>query len=232
MLTDKDELLYHRYQDAAWPPRNGLATQIVPREAVILPTFASITIAAPAPLVWSILRDISAYQSWNTFCPRATIHSQPGDVPQSESESHMLHLNTSFTFHVIMDSGKPSKVTDTQLRGTDYSTPERQSDYVPADTLEGDLTYEEDLGRVWRIAWTTEGGFVARGLKTERFHEIISLDGESGCEVRTWECQGGVLARAVNFYYKDVLMRKFVDWCNDLRKEAESRVRAEENVGR
>ena len=105
---------------------------------------------------------------------------------------------------------------------TDFSTPEAQSGYIPADILKGDGTYEADLGKVYRVAWTTEGGFVARGLRSERFHEIIVL-GEGQCEVRTWECQGGVLARAVKYYYKDTLKKKFAKWCEDLKREAEKR---------
>ena len=98
------------------------------------------------------------------------------------------------------------------------------SNYVSRDMLSGDGSYHADLGRTYRIAWTTEGGFVARGLKTERFHEIIPLVKGGGCEVKTWECQGGVLARAVKFYYKDVLPKKFSEWCADLKREAERRV--------
>ena len=127
-----------------------------------------------------------------------------------------------------MDSSKPSKVTDTQLRVTDFSTPEKRSNYVPAATLREDGTHEGDLSKVHRIAWTTEGGFVARGLRSERFHEIIDIDDGHGCEVRTWECQGGVLARAVKYYFKDTLKRKFEEWCADLKREAERRAKETE----
>ena len=116
-----------------------------------------------------------------------------------------------------MDASKPSKTTPTQLRVTDVSTPEAQSTYISTDVLEHDGSFAADLGKVHRIAWTVEGGFVARGLKTERFHEIIDLGEGKGCEVRTWECQGGVLARAVKYYYKNVLPAKFVEWCADCK---------------
>lgn len=65
---------------------------------------------------------------------------------------------------------------------------------------------------------------MARGLRSERFHEVVSL-AEGGCEVRTWECQGGVLARAVKWKYGGVLGGKFEGWCADLKGEAERRVR-------
>lgn len=204
-----------------WPPSNGLSTHVVSRQDTILSISARTTISAPASIVWSILLDTSNYQSWNSFCPSVTIHSQPDQV--SKSEAHMLHLGTSFTFNVIMDPNKPNKVTPTQLRITDVSTPEDKSGYVSQEVLSEDGSFEANLARVHRIAWTTEGGFVARGLRSERFHEIIALEEGQACEVRTWECQGGILARAVKHYYKDILQTKFADWCADLRVEAERR---------
>ena len=208
--------------DVDWPPHTGLSTLIVSRENTILPIFARTRISAPAAVIWSVLRDVSKYPSWNSFCPSAIIHSQPEHV--SETESKLLHLNTSFTFNVVMNAAKPDKTTPTQLRVTDISTPEIKSAYISQDVLDNDASFESDLGRLYRIAWTTEGGFVARGLRSERFHEIISLGEGEGCEVRTWECQGGVLARAVKYYYKDVLKIKFEEWCADLKREVERRV--------
>ena len=204
-----------------WPPSNGLSTRIVSRQDTILPIFARTEISAPASVIWSVLRDTSKYPSWNSFCPSVVIHSQPKDV--SEEESKLLHLNTSFTFNVVMDAAKPKKLTPTQLRISDISTPEKKSEYIPQDVLRDDGSFEADLDKVYRIAWTTEGGFVARGLRTERYHEIISLGEGKGCEVRTWESQGGVLAKVVKYYYKDVLKTKFEEWCADLKREAEKK---------
>ncbi|KAG6991130.1 hypothetical protein G7Y79_00056g090110 [Physcia stellaris] len=206
-----------------WPPSNGLTTPIVPRSSAILSVYGSAHIAAPASLVWQVLRDTSGYPRWNTFVPRVTIHSQPQSADKSEKDKHLLRKDTSFTFHVVMDSSKPSKVTDIRARVTDVSTPEEPSDYVHqtlADRQDEEKTYTLDLRKVYRISWTTEGGFIARGLKCERFHEIIDL-GEEGCEVRTWENQGGLLAYAVNYLYKDLFMRKFPEWCTELKVEAE-----------
>ena len=204
---------------SAWPPSDGITTKVVPRDSAIFTVHGSTRIAAPASLVWGIVLDVANYPQWNTFCPRATIHSQPQDV--ATTERHSLHKDTSFTFHVVMDSSKPSKITDAQLRVTDVSTPEKPSDYVFRESQSAeDTSFTRDLTKVYRISWTTEGGFVSRGLKAERFHEIISLD-EHSCEVRTWESQGGLLARAVKYYYKDVLMAKFQKYCDELKAEAE-----------
>ena len=144
------------------------------------------------------------------------------DIPAPEQE--WLHKDTSFTFGVVMDSAKPHRKTPTQLRVTDISTPAQPSTYVSEEVLKTDGSFEPDLGRVWRISWTTEGTFVARGLRQERFSEIIELsDGE--CEYRTWECQGGILARTVKWLYEKTLQEKFGEWCIDLKRESERRVK-------
>lgn len=212
-----------------WPPSNGLNARVVSRRDTILSISARTTVFAPASIVFSVLLDTSSYQSWNSFCPSVLIRSQPDHVPSSEA--HVLYLDTSFTFNVIMDAAKPTKVTPTQLRVTDISTPEQRSEYISQEVLSEDGSFEADSSRVYRIAWKTEGGFVARGLRSERFHEIIALEGDKGCEVRTWECQGGVLARAVKYYYNDLLQIKFREWCADLKKEAERRVTDTGTVG-
>jgi len=189
----------------------------VPRESVILPTYASIEINAPAALVWAVLIDTKRYPDWNSFCPKVTVRSQPEGTDSTDPN---LHIGTSFVFHVVMDSRKPTSYTDTQLRVLDISTPEHASSYISQSTLDSEPTFASDLNKLYRITWTTEGGFVARGLKSERFHEIIVSD-DSSCLVRTWECQGGSLARAVKWMYKDTLKQKFADWCDDLKKESE-----------
>jgi hypothetical protein len=200
-----------------WPPSNGLSTVIVPRNEAILTTSASTHINVPASKAFDAVRNVGDYPKWNSFVPRVTIHSQPDGVP---SDSQVLELGTSFTFHVIMDAGKPNKDTPTQLRITDFSTPEKHSKYITDDVLASDGSYMSDLGKVYRIAWSTEGGFVARGLRTERFHEIVVL-GENECEVRTWENQGNILARTVKWLFQKTLKEKFRVWCDELKQFCE-----------
>lgn len=203
--------------DQSWPPATGLATKVVPVDSTILQVHGSISIEAPAAVVYATLIKTTDYNAWCTFCPRATIHSQPESQGGSQDE---LHLGTSFTFHVVMDSKKPTKFTDTQLRVTDISTPANHSNYISRAELDQGSTFTSNLDKVYRIAWTTEGGFVARGLRSERFSEII-IRSDTECEYRTWECQGGSLARVVKWMYKDVLMQKFQDWCHDLKRQSE-----------
>ena len=208
-----------------WPPSSGLTTMVVPRESVILPTYASIEIDAPASVVWEVLLNVNKYPNWNSFCPKVTIRSQPQGT---DTHDPNLHNGTSFIFHVVMDSKKPTSYTETQLRVLDISTPDQPSSYIPQAKLDSDPAFTSDLSKLYRISWTTEGGFVARGLKSERFHEIIVLN-EKSCLVRTWECQGGSLARAVKWMYKDTLKQKFVEWCEDLKRESEKDFQANES---
>ena len=208
-----------------WPPRAGLSSHIVPRNSVILSISSSTTIDAPAELIFQVLCNSTDYPSWNTFCPSITIHTQPPSIP--EAEQNLIHKDTLMTFGVIMDPSKPNNKTDTQLRVTDISTPATPSSYLSEDNLEQDGSFEPDLSKVWRIAWTTCGSFVARGLRTERFSEVIELEGGERCLYRTWECQGGVLARTVKWLYEKKLGERFDDWCRDLKKECEKRAQAE-----
>lgn len=125
-------------------------------------------------------------------------------------------------FAVIMDHKKPEKKTDTGLQVTDISTPEVPTEYLSKDILENDGSFTADLSKVYRVAWTTHGGFVARGLRSERFHEVI-VTGENECEVRTWEVMGGVLAYTVKWMFQKTLNSKFELWMNDLKKWCETK---------
>ena len=197
---------------------------VVPKSSIVFTIHGQTTITAPATLIWSVLRDTAAYPSWNSFCPDVIINGQPSNIRNGEHK--LLHKDTHFTFRVVMNSAKPNSKVDSAERVTDISTPEQPSSYVSEDTLKEDGSFESDLGRVWRIAWTTEGGFAARGLKAERFNEIIDL-GDGRCEYRSWECQGGLLARTVKWFYEKTLQERFGTWCEDLKRECERRAKEE-----
>ncbi|KAK5691919.1 hypothetical protein LTR97_011090 [Elasticomyces elasticus] len=194
-----------------WPPHAGLSTVNVPRKDGILPVYASIRINAPAQDVFAALLNVFDYGKWNTFCPEVKIQGQ---------DAQTLQPDVPFTFYVVMNSSKPDSKTETGLRVSDISTPSSPSTYVPQSTLETDGSWTADLQKVYRVAWKSEGGFVAKGLRSERFHEVIVL-GENECEVRTWEVMGGVLAHTVKWMYKQTLMDKFELWCKDLKKYCE-----------
>lgn len=190
---------------------------VVPRENVVLPIYASTTIKAPASHVYEVLLDAANYGDWNQFCPKVEIEGSNNDGNNNDGK---LHLGTVFTFMVVMDEKKKDSYTPTRLKISDLSTPDQPSTYVPTDLLQNDPAFTADLQQVYRIAWHGEGGFVSKGLKSERFHEII-LTGENECEVRTWECQGGMLAKTVKWMYGKTLMAKFQLWCDDLKAHCE-----------
>lgn len=215
-----------------WPPPtgpdSGIYTPTVSRSEIILPTIARTAISAPAALVFSILLDTSTYPSWCTFVPRATIHTQPEGV---DSSSKTFHVSTHFSFHAAMDPSKPQKSSDTELTISDISMPEAQTEYIPRSMREDPKSgYTADLSKVYRVSWKAEGGFANRGLKSERFHEVIVM-GEHECEVRTWELMGGFLARTVKWFYAKTLQARFEDWCADLKKYAEGKVKGEGEEG-
>ena len=198
---------------STWPPKDGLTTVNVPRKDAILTVSASTRISSPAASVFSALLHVAEYEHWNSFCPRVTF-------PPEAGKTDVLQNGAVFTLHVIMDAAKPDKDTPTQLKVSDISTPSQPSDYISHDVREHEATYTLDLQNVYRIAWKCEGGFVSRGLKTERFHEVIVM-GDQECEVRTWENQGGVLAHTVKWMYKQTLKEKFALWCKDLKMHCE-----------
>jgi hypothetical protein len=119
-----------------------------------------------------------------------------------------------------MDTNKPNKEIPTQLRVIDVSTPEEPSKYLEEHGMQDDPSFTADLGKVYRISWKTEGGFLWRGLRTERFHEIVVLGAEE-CEVRTWELMGGILAHTVKWIYQEALKKWYGVWCEQLKKESE-----------
>lgn len=205
----------------AWPPKEGVSTPTVSVRDSVFAITGSAQINAPAPFVFDILLDPSSYPEWCTFVPKVVIDEQPTS-DDTNGTAAVLSLGTKFTFYAVM--GSPgSKQTPTHLLISDMSTPSAPSSYIPSATLEGSAVYTSDLSNVYRVAWKGDQvDFFAKGLNTERFHEVI-VRGEEQCEVRTWEVMGGVLAYAVRHMYRKTLDQKFDDWCLELKTFAESR---------
>lgn len=201
-----------------WPPSQGLTTQVVRRQEVNVQTYASVNVKAPASVVFDAVREVAEYGKWNSFSPDVTVLAQPDNA----SEPAKLNNGTLFTLHVVMDASKPDKKTVTQLKVTDISTPARPSSYVSKEILDQEPSYTADLSAVYRISWKVEGGFTRLGLKGERFHEVI-MRGPNECEVRTWECQAGLLSHVVKWVYTQTLMDKFRLWVDDLKKFCEAK---------
>ncbi|KAJ8112640.1 hypothetical protein OPT61_g5036 [Boeremia exigua] len=209
----------------AWPPKEGVSTPTVPVHESVFAVTSSTRINAPASFVFRILLDTSTYPQWCTLVPKVVVSEQCPAAAQrpddrADSKSAVLRLGTKFTFFAVM--GSPgSRQTPTHLVVSDLSTPSEPSSYIPSSTLEASSVYTPDLSKVYRVAWKGDKvDFFAKGLNTERFHEVIVRDQEQ-CEVRTWEVMGGVLAHTVKWLYRKTLDKKFNDWCTELQVFAE-----------
>ena len=138
-----------------------------------------------------------------------------------------LKDGTRMTFHVRMKlPHKPTDYTDTALVVTEVSRPNGpgNDDYYD---LTATPTHTEDAGRsgLYRISWATEAGgpgaFPKFMLQGQRVHEIRPIvDGtgkeSSSCEIVTWECQRGVLAKVVKKMYGRYLQERFEEWAKSL----------------
>lgn len=210
----------------AWPPEEGVSTPTVSVQERVFAVTGSAQINAPASFVFDILLDTSTYSQWCTFIPRVIVDAQPSNgtqhVGSADDKSPVLKLGTKFTFLAVMGNAG-SKQTPTHLFISDMSTPSTPSSYVPPATLEASPVYTADLSTVYRVAWRGDKiDFFAKGLDTERFHEVI-VTGQEQCEVRTWEVMGGVLAHTVKWLYRKTLNKKFDEWCAELKMFSERR---------
>lgn len=213
--------------EATWPPDEGVSTPTVSAQEKVFAITGSAHVNAPASFIFTILLDTSTYSEWCTFVPKVVIDAQPSDVIQHDGgniqeKSSMLQLGSKFTFFAVM--GAPgSKQTPTHLIISDMSTPSEPSSYIPSATLEASPSYTANLSNVYRVAWKGDKiDFFAKGLNTERFHEVI-VRGQEQCEVRTWEVMGGVLAHTVKWLYRKTLDKKFDEWCAELKAFGERR---------
>jgi hypothetical protein len=206
-----------------WPPAEGVTTPNVPSKNAVFSVTASTKINAPASFIFDILLNTSTYPEWSTFIPKATIGSHlvstNAQTSETTSPDSVLKLGSKFTFYANMSTDPPSKAKlhPTNLIVTDISTPTNPSNYIPAATLTLEPTYTKDLGSVYRVAWMShKSGALDVGPTAERFNEVIVL-GEELCEIRTWECMGGVISHVVKWMYRATLDGKLQDWCDELK---------------
>ena len=158
--------------------------------------------------------DASGYSSWNKFCRKCTIDSQPDKTTRTSAdpEDQLLRLGTEFTFDVYMNendkSGRP--------------TPLQVSVLEPIN--------EPDQGRKgWRIAWkarptTFLPGWMLRAERTQEFVEMTApQDGRrrSTTAYTCWETFYGVLAPVVRMAVGAQLANAFSAWMDDLKRRAE-----------
>jgi hypothetical protein len=138
-----------------------------------------------------------------------------------------LKDGTKMTFHVRMKLPyKLTDYTDSALVVTEVSRP---NDPVNDDYSLTATPTHTDAGKsgIYRISWATDpekgiggGGYPKFMLQAQRVHEIRPIvDGtgrETGCEIVTWECQKGMLAKVVKSMYGKYLQERFDEWVKSL----------------
>ena len=145
-----------------------------------------------------------------------------------------LKDGTHMMFHVRMKlPHKLTDYTDTALVVTEVSRPNdpvnNDDDDCNSDPLTATPTHT-DAGKsgIYRISWASDpdkgvgaGGYPKFLLQAQRVHEIRPMvdhgtGRESGCEIVTWECQRGVLAKVVKSLYGKYLQERFEEWVKSL----------------
>lgn len=138
-----------------------------------------------------------------------------------------LKDGTRMTFHVRMKMPyKMTDYTDSALVVTEVSRP---NDPVNDDYSLTTTPTHTDAGKsgIYRISWATDpdkglgsGGYPKFMLQAQRVHEIRPIvDGagqENSCEIVTWECQRGMLAKVVKSIYGTYLQDRFEEWVKSL----------------
>lgn len=138
-----------------------------------------------------------------------------------------LKNGTRMTFHVRMKlPHKMTDYTDSALVVTEVSRP---NDPINDDYTLTTTPTHTDTGTsgVYRISWASDaekgvarGGYPKFMLQAQRVHEIRpivdSAGKETSCEIVTWECQRGMLAKVVKTLYGKYLQERFEEWVKSL----------------
>jgi hypothetical protein len=138
-----------------------------------------------------------------------------------------LKDGTKMTFHVRMKLPyKLTDYTDSPLVVTEVSRP---NDPVNDDYGLTAIPTHTDAGTsgIYRISWALDpdkgiggGGYPKFMLQAQRVHEIRPIVDEAGketsCEIVTWECQKGILAKVVKAVYGKYLQERFEEWVKSL----------------
>ncbi|OJJ48629.1 hypothetical protein ASPZODRAFT_130729 [Penicilliopsis zonata CBS 506.65] len=184
-------------------------------------TSSATFIAAPAAAVWDALIDTSTWPTWNVFCPRVTIHEQPGEEgSDGQSLSPVLQNGTRLTFHVRMDPTS-DKCTDVALVIMEFEPPTKSDD---GNNNNNEPTTSSSGRIVWGIDPMAKGAMPGFLLKAERVHTLseVEVEGRRGTEVQNWEAQAGYLAYLVRWKYGDQLVIVFRKWVEGLKKYVEA----------
>ncbi|PNS16444.1 hypothetical protein CAC42_178 [Sphaceloma murrayae] len=159
---------------------------------------ASVTINAPASVIYEAHVDSTSWPKWNTFVPHLEIKSQP---PGTDAQSTRLVQGTDMSFTVQMSPRMSTKST------------EQITSVSPAPKP------EDAPGTKYQIAWASRMA-PALVMRSHRVNEITKVD-EGKCEYTSWMTFAGPAAYAVKWTQESTLQARFEDWVRDLKAYCE-----------
>lgn len=127
-----------------------------------------------------------------------------------------LRRGTSMTFHVVLEPSKPNEIRKTELVVSELIKP---GDQLPGQTP------------VYRIMWESNTGlafphslpkYLLFCQRVTEIRPIVHGDGKESCEIKTWECQTGLLATFVKRNYGQYLQSMFEQNVHGLRGYCEA----------
>ncbi|KAL2198546.1 hypothetical protein P885DRAFT_33320 [Corynascus similis CBS 632.67] len=170
----------------------------------------------------------SEYPTWNRFCRKCTIDSQPAG--SSSDNLDKLQLGTQFTFDVHLNqddsdgsSGRPTPLEVSVLEPIDEEDA-GDSGLPPSSPS---LTAGTSRRKGWRIAWKQRHSLLmpASMLRSERVQEFLEVAGADGGRPETqytcWETFYGVLAPVVRLAVGKQVEKGFDAWLSGLKEKVE-----------
>ncbi|KAK4031939.1 hypothetical protein C8A01DRAFT_51140 [Parachaetomium inaequale] len=165
----------------------------------------------------------SEYPTWNRFCRKCTIDSQPTTNNNNKDDPDNLQLGTHFTFDVHLNPDEPDG-NPGQAIALEVSVLE-PIDEDPKDSIVASSALAEGAARRrgWRIAWRQRPSLLmpAWMLRSERVQEFVEVNGGSETEYHCWETFYGVLAPVVRRVAGKQVERGFDAWQLGLKGRVE-----------
>jgi hypothetical protein len=130
--------------------------------------------------------------------------------------STRLRLGTSMTFHVILNPSKPRNHRNAELIVSELLRP---GDQPPGQRPAYRIMWESDTSLTFPHSLPKWLLFCQRVTEVR---PVTRGDGKEDCEIMTWECQRGFLARFVKRYYRERLQRMFEQNVHGLQEYCEA----------
>jgi hypothetical protein len=127
-----------------------------------------------------------------------------------------LRLGTAMTFHVFLDPSKPRKLRKSQLVVSELVRP---GDQTPGEKPVYRVMWESDTNMTFPSSLPK---WLLFSQRVTEIRPVIRGDGKEVCEITTWECQRGLLARFVKKYYREYLQRMFEQNVQGLKEYCEA----------